>query len=181
MRIYHFGNFYFSSIQQGIQASHCQMELFNKYIPHPYNGNEVDDCDQINQLWDWSNNHKTMICLNGGMNSDLIATKAFFEDESNPYPWSTFYESEEAMGGMLSNVCIVLPEKIYEMSALLRKFRLSFSDIDIMDNKSFATAMEDAIAILKERNAFEPIETFGAYSKDEIKMAQFMGNFGLAK
>ena len=69
-------------------------ELFNKYIPHPYNDNMVDDIPQINQLWDWSNNHKTMICLNGGMNSDLITTKKFFEDEDIQYPWATFYESK---------------------------------------------------------------------------------------
>ena len=71
MRCYTFGNFYFSSIQQGIQAAHSQMELFNKYIPHNFNDNRVADIPQIDMLWDWSNNHKTTICLNGGMTSDL--------------------------------------------------------------------------------------------------------------
>lgn len=181
MRLYTFGNFYFSSIQQSIQGAHAAVELFNKYIPHPYNDNMVDDIPQINQLWDWSNNHKTMICLNGGMNSDLISTKEFFEDENNPYPWSTFYESEEAMGGILSNVCIVLPEKVYEMSAAIRRNRLSFTDIDEMDTDTFITAMADAVSILKERDDYEALSEFGAYTKQEIKTAQFMGGFGLAK
>jgi len=181
MRLYTFGNFYFSSIQQSIQGAHAAVELFNKYIPHPYNDNMVDDIPQINQLWDWSNNHKTMICLNGGMNSDLITTKKFFEDEDIQYPWATFYESEDAMGGLLSNVCIVLPEKVYEMSSLLRKFRLSFLDIDSMDNNTFNIAMNDVMNIIKERGAYSTIEEFGIYTKNEIKIAQFMGNFGLAK
>jgi len=181
MRLYTFGNFYFSSIQQSIQGAHAAVELFNKYIPHTYNDNMVDDIPQIEQLWDWSNNHKTMICLNGGMNSDLIDTMDFFEDEEVPYPWAAFYESEDAMGGILSNVCIVLPEKIYEMSSLLRKFRLSFENIEQMNTKTFREAMTDAISILKEREAYSSIEEFGAYSKEEIIMAQFMGSFGLAK
>lgn len=181
MRLYTFGNFYFSSIQQSIQGLHSAVEMFNKYIPHPYNDNMVDDCDQIDQLWEWSNNHKTVICLNGGMNSDLLATKEFFESAKNPYPWAPFYESEEAMAGILSNLCIVLPAKIYEMSTLIRKYRLVFADVDTIDTETFKTSLRTAIDLLKERDAYTPIEEFSAYSKEEIKMAQFLGAFGLAK
>ena len=112
MRCYHFGNMYMSSIQQGIQAAHCQMELFMKY---------QDDTDQQNMLYDWGGNHKTMICLNAGYHERLRAIADFMEDAENPYPWSTFHESQEAMGGMLTNVAIVLPEEIYEGAKELRK------------------------------------------------------------
>ncbi len=181
MRLYTFGNFYFSSIQQSIQGTHSTVELFNKYIPHPYNDNEVDDCDQINMLWDWSNNHKTMICLNGGMNSDLCGIKDYLSDISNPYPWASFRESEEAMGGIMSNVCIVLPERIYEMSATIRKFRLEIKDIDNISDAEFETSFDTLIEVLKERDAMDIIDDFGRYTKNEIAMAQFMGRFGLAK
>lgn len=107
MRCYHFGNMYLSSIQQGIQAAHAQMELFVKYNPdHP-------DTKAREDLYYWANDHKTMICLNAGFNSEMQAIKGFLESEENPYPWAAFYESEEAMGGLLTNIALVLPESVY--------------------------------------------------------------------
>ena len=181
MRCYTFGNFYFSSIQQGIQAAHSQMELFNKYIPHNFNDNRVADIPQIDMLWDWSNNHKTTICLNGGMNSDLENIKDFFSREDNPYPWSAFYESEEAMAGILSNVCIVLPERIYALSSLLKRFRYSIPNIEDMSVEDVGYAFDTIVLDLKDKLSYEPIEEFGRYSKVEISIAQFMGNYSLAK
>jgi len=112
MRIYHFGNFYMSSIQQGIQSAHAQTEMALKYL------NNFDGIDEQVRLYkDWAVNYKTMICLNGGMNSSLCNIKDTFDDITNPYPWISFRESEEAMGGMLTNVAIVLPEFIYELAS----------------------------------------------------------------
>ena len=116
MRIYHFGNFYMSSIQQGIQAAHCQTGMSVKYkYCEAYTTPE-----QQEMYWDWAENHKTMICLNGGMNSDLYDILKMMDSKDNDYPWGYFNESREAMNGMLTNIAIVLPERIYETASKVR-------------------------------------------------------------
>lgn len=105
MRCYHLCNMYLSSIQQGIQSAHAQMELFNKYV--------CSDDPQEDMLFDWSSNYKTMIVLNGGYLSTMENALEFFNQYDNPYPFAPFYESKEALGGILTNIAIVLPEKIY--------------------------------------------------------------------
>jgi hypothetical protein len=73
-----------------------------------------------------------MICLNGGMSSDLAIIKLLMKREDNPYPWSYFNESNEAMNGMLTNVAVVLPERIYETASLVRakKYNIdTFGDV----------------------------------------------------
>lgn len=111
-RCYHFGNMYLSSIQQGIQSAHAQMELFVKY---------QKDSKQKDMLYEWATNHKTMICLNGGFSSDLYNIKDTFKDIMNEYPWASFSESEEALGGTITNIAIILPERIYDTAEKIRK------------------------------------------------------------
>lgn len=111
-RLYTFGNFYMSSIQQGIQALHSTTELFLKYSP-------LDDI-QGADLYEWADSHKTVICLNGGMDVNLQETKMLFAQPENPYAWSYFNEAQDAMGGMLTNLAIVLPNTIYETASNLR-------------------------------------------------------------
>lgn len=120
LRCYHFGNMYLSSIQQGIQAAHAQMEMFVKYNPHNVEF-DLDKCDKqytnaLKMLYKWATYHKTMICLNAGMDTEMRAIEAFLECGDNPYPWAAFRESEEAMGGMLTNIAIILPEEVYGVS-----------------------------------------------------------------
>lgn len=113
MRCYHFGNYYMSSIQQGIQAAHCQMELFVKYENAIVPGYVTT---QKRDLYDWTKYHKTMICLSGGNNNQLKEIKELF----GPYPWSYFCEDEDSLGGILTNVAIILPESIYDTAAKIR-------------------------------------------------------------
>jgi len=126
MRCYHFGNMYMSSIQQGIQAAHAQMELFNKYVPQTDEDSIPEEI--FTQLFDWSKNHKTMICLNGGYLETMQELYDFMNVSQNPYPFSNFHEAKETMNGMLTNVAIVLPEKIYEVAKLIRSNILCFSN-----------------------------------------------------
>ena len=129
MRCYHFGNFYMSSIQQGIQAAHCQMELVLKY--------DLQSGDALAMLWDWMHNHKTMICLNGGMLADMKELWEVLDVEDNPYPYAKFHESDEAMGGMLTNIAIVLPERIYEAARFIRK------QYNYLEQKTLSTVVTD--------------------------------------
>ena len=116
MRAYYFGNMYLSSIQQGIQAAHTTHELFLKYPKD----NDGYLSDEGRVLYDWAQNHKTMILLNGGYSGNLHVLIRQFDTPQNPYPWSFFKESEEALDGALTCVGIVLPEKIYETAKALR-------------------------------------------------------------
>lgn len=114
MRFYGFGNYYLSSLQQGLQAGHTAVELFVKY--HIAESEEKHD-----MLFDWGENHKTMVLLNGGNSAGLQDLFSFFDTPENPYPFCKFHEDEQSLNGALTYVGIVLPEKIYENAALLRR------------------------------------------------------------
>jgi hypothetical protein len=112
MRLYTLTNYYLSSIQIGIQSAHVLGELVNKYPEIP--------CDLTvrvqsrETLCDWMQNYKTMICLNGGNNADLMATFELFNDLRNTgLPFAKFNEDEQSMDGMLTCIGIVVPEYIY--------------------------------------------------------------------
>ena len=93
---------YLSSIQQGIQAFHCLGEMVS------HRGAEHAMVDE------WLHNHKTLVCLNGGNNASLTEFYNLICD--NPlYPVAKFYEDEQSMGGMLTCVGIIVPEKIYNV------------------------------------------------------------------
>ena len=121
MRAYYFGNFYLSSIQQGIQAGHVTHELFVKYPDRHIPASQGD------RLWEWAEHHKTMILLNGGMASRLMDTEHFLKDEDNPYPWTSFREEKNALNGSITSVGIILPAKIYVGASTLRENKLPWS------------------------------------------------------
>lgn len=104
-RCYTFGNMYLSSIQQGVQAAHAITEMFVKQ----YAGSKNNSA-----LIEWAAHHKTMVCLNGGMERDLKELAEIFGHSSNPYPWAKFVESDDALGGALTCVAIIVPSTIYD-------------------------------------------------------------------
>lgn len=108
MRAYFFGNFYLSSIQQGIQAQHCTAEMFVKYYP------PTEEWQQGDVLHDWAKNHKTSILLNGGDCEQLkLLAMILSREPGSPYPWAVFHESELALNHAITCVGIILPEKMY--------------------------------------------------------------------
>lgn len=113
MRAYFFGNMYLSSIQQGIQAAHTLGELFLRFPER--------ECDGGQCLWEWANQHKTMVLLNAGYSEEIRDLTNFFNDCRNPYPWAKFCESSEALDGALTNVGIILPEEIYTIAKDIRQ------------------------------------------------------------
>ena len=124
MRFYGFGNYYLSSLQQGLQSAHVIGDLFVKYditdlrpIPQPEHVNQVE---KFETLFDWAKNHKTMVLLNGGNSADLDDLHTFLSNEANPYPFTKFHEDQQSLCGALTYVGIVLPEKIYANAAMLR-------------------------------------------------------------
>ena len=152
MRCYHFGNYYMSSIQQGIQAAHCQMELFVKYQDTGINSvddyeptiTEMEYQDKVDILYDWAENHKTMICLNGGNLQGLQDIVNILLDDQNKLPWATFYEDEMSLGGILTNVAIVVPEHIYDNAAKVRTCEYEIKDNQVIDNEwKFVCSLND--------------------------------------
>lgn len=122
MRAYFFGNMYLSSIQQGIQALHVVSEMFVKY------GSATLASEA---LWNWAENHKTVVLLNAGYSDTIRDVIGLFDTFSNPYPWAQFYEGEDALDGALTSVGIILPEKIYAVASLVREGTIDFADLEV--------------------------------------------------
>lgn len=97
---------YLSSIQQGIQAAHAQVQLVKKYADDPRVQNWVDS--------------PTTICLNGGSSIHMHELKDFFEMYST-LPWTYFREDAYSLEGILTNVCILVPEHVSMAYSLLVK------------------------------------------------------------
>lgn len=99
MRFYAATNMYLSSIQHGIQAAHCVAEMIVHRSSH--------------EVIDWAENHKTLICVNGGNNKSL---SDFYDlvRYQHQFPVAKFHEDEASMGGMLTCVGIIVPKEIYE-------------------------------------------------------------------
>lgn len=154
MRTYFFGNFYFSSIQQGIQALHALAEMMTKY--------RFDE--KANTLYDWIDNHKTTILLNGGDQSALEDLMYFFNNDDNPYPWGHFKEAPEATNSTLTSVGIVLPAKIYDGAQYLRMARLD-DKISLTSNDKGKYQL-----MVKENDEVVFNETYSEYEKNLMEM-----------
>ena len=108
MRFYGFGNYYLSSIQQGIQAFHVGTDISVKY---------GDLTDQKSIYDTWALNYKTVILCNGGNADSLKGLDSLFsllEMDGMDLPYSKFNEDEQSLNGALTSVGIVLRTHHYE-------------------------------------------------------------------
>jgi len=130
MRAYFFVNKYLSSIQQGIQALHCTHELFVKYNHQVFSNSE-----EKKMLFDWAENHKTVIILNGGTNEDLITINNLIVNLRIPN--TNFHE--EALGNTLTCVGCIVPEYYYSTP-------IEEIDFDLLteDNLPFISILQNA-------------------------------------
>lgn len=103
MRFYSVGNMYLSSIQQGIQAAHCVAEIMASENLHR---------ERTLSIIDWAHDHKTIICLNGGNSKSLNDFYDLVRYQSQ-FPVAKFHEDDASLGGILTCVGIIVPEKIY--------------------------------------------------------------------
>ena len=113
LRAYFFQNTYLQGIHAGIQSQHTTAELFCKY-------SVSNDPDQpmARTLYQWADFHKTTIVLNGGYTSNLERLCTLLDSHPHEYPWACFEESEDALNGCLTNVGIILPEKIFNYTRM---------------------------------------------------------------
>lgn len=110
-RLYTMINWYLSPIQQGIQSAHIVHELFTKYENY-IKTNSEDTPKEI--LYDWANNHKTMIVLNGGANHDIIDKQQLINFNSCGLPYAHFCEDSYSLGNVMTGVGVVIPNRYYD-------------------------------------------------------------------
>lgn len=95
---YIWSHFALSSIQKGVQSSHCAVELAR-----------LADTKSIAK--EWADYDKTVKFLDGGNTEKLMEIKDLlfdFFEESN-IPWARFAEDYATLGGILTSVGVILP------------------------------------------------------------------------
>lgn len=114
MRAYTFTLWQLRAVAQGIQPAHCLIDMFTKYREHT--------SVEAKLLYDWAENHKTMICLNGGTAGGLKTLWEILEPlaVSLQLPVQKFHEDEESLCGMMTSVGVIVTEDIYTYAAALR-------------------------------------------------------------
>ena len=110
LRFYSFINFYLSPIQQGIQTAHLVHEMFNKY-PIRTSAGVMDTASSDYSLYEWSENHKTIIVLNAGVDADIQELFDAFAT-LDEFPFVEFRE-DAGLCHARTGVGIVLPETIF--------------------------------------------------------------------
>ena len=180
MRAYFFGNMYLSSIQQGIQAGHVISELFCKY-PYRDSGRLSKDGHAGEKLRDWANYHKTMILLNGGYLETMEDLWTFLDKPENPYPFEKFHEGLDSLGGVLTSIGIVLPEKIYLTAAAIRRDRPKRGEKSIaefiMENERWVVFQDNEYGFTLQDD--EDMLTL-PFTKWEFDLMNRLNGFGLA-
>lgn len=134
-RFYGFGNYYLSSIQQGIQAAHVVGEMF---VQNSFNE------EKMNAVFNWAKNDKTIVLLNGGNSQSIAEIYQFFTLLSNEmnYPFAKFYEDQQSLNGALTCVGIILPKHVYELMSEMRSgeyndIGYSLSDIALAEKLAY--------------------------------------------
>lgn len=118
LRLYTFTLYQLSPIQQGIQAGHAAVELGMKCYSKQMMLREGRAWSMYHA---WATDWKTMVLLNGGDLNELRELSDFFTTGYNMLPWATFYESEESLGGVMTSIAVIVPARIFETVAALRK------------------------------------------------------------
>lgn len=90
-----------STIQQGIQASHCAVRFVRNY---------TDDVDaqKHKDVLDWADYHETVLLFNGGDYGTLQGILEIVEE--NAFPCAVFHESPAFLNGLMTYVGVLLPE-----------------------------------------------------------------------
>lgn len=167
LRCYTFTNFMLSPIQQGIQSGHASMELVNKYMVHK---GWIDGMAE--QVADWIENHKRIICLNGGNADGIRDIKGFLDVPENSFPVAGFYEDQQSLDGALTSVAVILPARIFDTASLMRRRELppgvSYTFDRLLDEHRYAFDDDDGIRI----ETFTPWEHELMGRLNQMRLAQ---------
>lgn len=145
-RAYFWGNFYLSSIQQGIQALHCLGEMFVKYGTNAQH-DTAEGAEREDMLYDWADHYKTVVVLNGGDSSDLMQLTANMAVDGNDLPWASWAEDYRSLKNAVTCVGIIVDEKIIanvDEVRLARKERRKFNFTERLDDFEYWLVMQIA-------------------------------------
>jgi len=117
LRLYTFTLYQLSAMQQGIQAAHATVELAMKCYREQ---GMLRQGTNWTLYQDWATNWKTMVCLNGGDLNELRELYEFFCRHDRTLPWAEFFE-DESLGGCMTSIAVIVPERIFATVAALRK------------------------------------------------------------
>jgi hypothetical protein len=108
-RFYSFANLAIMPLQKGLQTAHLVSEVFVKYM--------YSSSAQAPITFEWAQNHKTVIILNGGFHGDLISLYETLDPlaEELGLPVVKFHEDEQTMNKMCTTVGIIVPSDIYNL------------------------------------------------------------------
>lgn len=116
MRLYSFTNMYTSGIHAGIQTAHLVHEMMRKYEkkndgPHM----DLRAATKLGNLYDWADNHKTIIVKCGGYHSALVSLYDELKEYSAYFqlPMGRWRESKDALNNAQTAVGIVVPKEVY--------------------------------------------------------------------
>ena len=94
--MYCVGNYYLSSLQQGLQGAHAIVELCVKY---------QNDIVNLQKLFYWAKNDKTIINVNGGNCNDL--NELVNRLKNTEVIFVPFYEDSDSLNGAITSVAIL--------------------------------------------------------------------------
>lgn len=183
LRTYSFNNFYLKGIHAGIQSAHSHDELTVKYL-HPIITGLKKKCEKSKLLVDCQSRHKTIVVLNGGMQSNLLELLAFLQEHESElkFPFAEFYESKDALNGALTSISIVLPESIFKYSRIIPK--LYYSALKSEENQ-FNDGINSITINRSEQETPQAIQ-FGEFLKEqylystiEIQLMERISNLSL--
>lgn len=153
-RGYVFVNRALSSIQKGVQGTHAMAELFSQYSYLPLLSNTP-----TGTLYDWVENHKTLVYLDCGFEKDMRENYLIFSNlcDSLKLPHSAFTEDEDTMNCMFTAFAGIVPSTIY--------------DIDLIEHDKMIIAYYTSKG---NRDGILPEET------NDIQLCRFLKQFKLA-
>lgn len=111
LRLYTFTNpTYMSQIQCGIQSLHVLGRLHKKY-----RNCDTDERVERLLLFDYNDNHETVIVLNGGVHGDLVAINEYMKTEMPQLelPFAHMNEDAYSLNSSMTCVGVVVPESLY--------------------------------------------------------------------
>ena len=177
-RLYQFSLFQLNTMAKGIQNTHSAVELFNKYVPNPSNGNEAD-IEPLDILWDWSLNWKTVISLNGGVYPELIELIEFLEYSSCPYPW-TYFNEDESLAELITSIAVVLPERMYNTAYLIRTKQIQFMSKSCNLQALNWESYNERLALQEFQDLEKLCLDYGRFTEFEIDFIERLNSYKMA-
>lgn len=178
MKAYFFTNIMLSPTQFGVQSVHTLGEMNNKYHPDAHYvepGKDVvyQPTRPAEILSEWQTQHKTVVFVDGGFQSDLEELLAFLDQGGNFYPYAHFCESQKALNGAMTNVGLIATERLLAGREAMRLImRLPRTDFSRQTFEETGTLQVEYEGTTLAQETFTPFEIELMKRLDRAKLAR---------